>query len=141
MQQRSKIKYQRSKRELWMVQEKNDRYKEEFKIRIKQFTLKLIRFIDSLPNEQSCRAIKDQLIRSGTSIGANYFEAKSASSRKDYTNFFNHCLKSANESRFWLEILVDANKCGHTEAVQLMQECSEIANIFASSILTLKRNL
>jgi four helix bundle protein len=113
-------------------------FKEELKKRIKKFTLNMVNFIDSLPNDRTCRVIGDQLMRSGTSIGANYFEARAASSKNDFTNFFNHSLKSANESKFWLEILIDVNKCNIQEANNLLKEVSEIANIFASSILTLK---
>ncbi len=113
-------------------------FKEEFKKRIKQFILNLIQFIDSLPVDRTCKIIGDQLMRSGTSIGANYFEARAASSKNDFTNFFNHSLKSANESKFWLEILIDAQKCNIQQADRLLKEASEISNIFASSILTLK---
>jgi len=115
-----------------------EQFKEEFKKRIKQFILNLIQFIDSLPNDRTCRIIGHQLLRSGTSIGANYFEAKAASSKRDFTNFFNHSLKSANESKFWLEILIDTKKCDTQEANKLLEEVSEISNIFASSMLTLK---
>jgi four helix bundle protein len=69
---------------------------------------------------------------SGTSIGANYFEAKAASSKNDFINYFNHLLKSANESK------LDAKKCNIQNAEVLLKEVSEIANIFASSILTMK---
>ncbi|MFH0838666.1 MAG: four helix bundle protein [Candidatus Omnitrophota bacterium] len=117
---------------------KNDEFKEAFKRRIKQFILNLIRLIDSMPNERSCRIIGDQLLRSGSSVGANYFEARAASSKNDFINFFTYSLKSANESKFWLEILIDSNKCDIRQAKTLLQEISEIANIFASSILTLK---
>lgn len=115
-----------------------EKLKEEFKKRIKQFILNLIQFIDFLPNDRACKIIGDQLMRSGTSIGANYFEARAASSKNDFTNFFNHSLKSANESKFWLEVLIDAKKCDVHRANELLKEVSEIANIFASSILTLK---
>jgi four helix bundle protein len=115
-----------------------DRFKEQFKVRIKLFILNLIQFLDSLPNDRICRIIGDQLLRSGTSIGANYFEARSASSKNDFTNFFNHSLKSANESKFWLDILIDASRCNVQHAGKLLQEANEISNIFASSILTLK---
>jgi four helix bundle protein len=117
---------------------KKEQFKEEFKKRIKQFVLNLIQFIDSLSKDTTCKIIASQLVRSGTSIGANYFEARAASSKSDFTNFFNHCLKSANESKFWLEILIDAKKCNIQEANELLKEASELANIFASSILTLK---
>ncbi|MDD3888139.1 MAG: four helix bundle protein, partial [Patescibacteria group bacterium] len=54
--------------------------------------------------------ISKQLLRSGTSILANYVEANSASSKKDFINFFTHSLKSANESKVWLTLLRDLNK-------------------------------
>lgn len=75
-------------------------FKEEFKKRIYNFILKLIEFIDSLSNDRVCNIIANQLIRSGTSIGANYFEAKGASSKSDFSNFFSYSLKSANETKF-----------------------------------------
>lgn len=115
-----------------------DNFKEEFKKRIKQFILQLIHFIDSLPYDKTCKVIGNQLMRSGTSIGANYFEAKAASSKNDFINFFNYSLKSANESKFWIETLIDAKKCDIERANRLLKETSEIANIFASSIPTLK---
>ena len=115
-----------------------EQFKEGFKKRIKQFVLELIEFIDLLPQERTCNIIANQLLRSGTSIGANYFEARAASSKNDFINFFNHSLKSANESKFWLEILIEAKKCNEEKARKLFKEVSEIANIFASSILTLK---
>lgn len=85
-----------------------EQFKEEFKKRIKQFVLNLIQFIDSLSKDTTCKIIANQLKRSGTSIGANYFEARAASSKSDFTNYFNHCIKSTNESKFWLEMLMDA---------------------------------
>ena len=96
-------------------------------------------FVDNLPEDRSCRIIGSQLLRSGTSVGANYFEARAASSRKDFANFFNYSLKSANETKFWLEILIEAEKCAAQEGTDLYQEVSEIANIFGSSLLTLRR--
>ena len=102
--------------------------------------IRLVKFLSNLPKDNVTREIVSQLIRSGTSIGANYFEAQSASSRKDYQNFFRHSLKSANETKFWLTILSDA---GFTpgdlskDCNWLSQETMELANIFASSILTM----
>jgi four helix bundle protein len=113
-------------------------FKEEFKKRIYSFILRLIKFVDSLSNDRTSNIIANQLLRSGTSIGANYFEAKGASSKNDFSNFFSHCLKSANESKFWLSILIDTKRCNLQEANELLKEVSEIANIFASSILTMK---
>jgi four helix bundle protein len=79
-----------------------------------------------------------QLIRSGTSILANYIEANSASSKKDFINFFTHSLKSANESKVWLTLLRDTEKGDAQELEWLLDELIQIANIFASSILKMK---
>jgi four helix bundle protein len=115
-----------------------EQFRESFKRRIKQFVLNIVHFVDSLPHDRVCGIISSQLMRSGASIGANYFEARAASSKSDFTNFFNHSLKSANESKFWLEVLIDVKKCNIQEADKLLVEVSEIANIFASSVLTLR---
>ncbi len=87
--------------------------------------------------------IYKQLIRSATSIGANIIEAQAGSSRKDFTNFFSYALKSANESKFWLGLLRDSGKIDSGRASGLLNETAELANILASSIITLKgkRNL
>ncbi|PIV13044.1 hypothetical protein COS46_02460 [Candidatus Jorgensenbacteria bacterium CG03_land_8_20_14_0_80_38_39] len=65
-----------------MVDRKN--LKREFKLRIYRYVIRLLKFLVKLPNEPVTREIKSQLTRSGTSIGANYFEAEGASSKKDY---------------------------------------------------------
>ena len=118
-----------------------DRLKKEFKVRIYKYILRLVKFLSALPRTPVIREIISQLMRSGTSIGANYFEAQSASSKKDYQNFFTHSLKSANETKFWLAILKDSDLVPQDlqrECNWLLEETKELANIFASSILTLK---
>lgn len=82
--------------------------------------------------------IGKQLLRSATSVGANIIEAKSASSRRDFINFYTHSLKSANESKFWLGLLRDSGKMAGDDSHALLQETIEISNILAASILTLK---
>src|SRR3989338_3051128 len=104
----------------------------EFKKRLYTFVLRLIKFIDGLPNNITTRIIGDQLLRSGTSILGNYIEAYASSSRKDYTNFFNHSLKSANESKLWIAILRDTNYGDKKVAVWLLKELDEISQIFGS---------
>lgn len=115
--------------------------KEEFRKRIYSYIIRLIKSPNRLPINPIAREISRQLIRSGTSIGANYFEAQGASSKKDYQNYFHYSLKSANESKFWLNVLRDS-KLMPKELISdynwLLQETTELANIFASSILTMK---
>ena len=102
------------------------------------WVLRLIKFIGSLPKDIVCEVMGKQLLRSATSILANYIEANSASSKKDFINFFTHALKSANESKVWLTLLRDTQKGNKQELLWLLQELVEISNIIASSILTLK---
>jgi len=120
-----------------------ERFKKEFARRIHKFILELIEFIDNLnKNDSTCRVIgQNQLLRSGTSIGGNYFEAQAASSKKEFIKYFAIALKSANESKFWLILLRDANKCDRNKANILLKELIEISKILGSSIKTLKENI
>lgn len=103
------------------------------------YALAVIRFIDKLDKrDYSIQVISRQLLRSASSIGANVIEAQAGSTRKDFTNFFRHALKSANESVFWLGLLRDSDKSDKNESNNLLLETKEIANILGSSILTLK---
>ncbi len=120
------------------MQNDKAKFKNEFKKRLYDFALKLITFLDGLPKDSVSKTLGNQLLRSGTSIVANYVEGQAASSRKDFTNFFNISLKSANESKLWLALLRDSKRAKPEEVVWFLNELNEIANIFASSILTLK---
>jgi len=102
------------------------------------YAVKIIKFVESLPKSSTCKIIGNQLLRSGTSISANIIEAHSASSKKDFINFYNHSLKSANESKLWIALLKDTDKIKKEDSEVLIQETSELANMIASSILTLK---
>src|SRR3990167_7385407 len=119
-------------------QKDSSKFKVEFKKRLYTFVLKMIEFIDKLPNDNVSRRIGDQLLRSGTSILGNFIEGQSASSRKDFVNFFNHSLKSANESKLWFALLRDSKRVSSGEVEWFLRELNEISNVFASSILTLK---
>ncbi|HSA08092.1 MAG TPA: four helix bundle protein [Candidatus Moranbacteria bacterium] len=116
----------------------NAKFKNEFKRRMYDWVLRLVKFIDKLPKDSTCNVMGKQLLRSGTSILANYIEANSASSKKDFINFFTHSLKSANESKVWICLLRDTNKGDKKELAWLLKELVEISNIIASSIITLK---
>jgi len=120
---------------------KNGNIKSEFKTRLYQYIVRLIKFLTKFPNDPVTRSIKGQLTRSGGSIGANYFEARGASSKRDYINYYAISLKSANETLFWLGILRDSGLAPKElieECEYLIKETKEIANILASSILTMK---
>jgi len=114
------------------------KFKIEFKKHLYNWVLRLIKYIDKLERSPVNDIIGKQLLRSGTSILANYIEANSASSKKDFINFFTHSLKSSNESKVWLTILRDLKKGEEKETDWLLNELIEISNVIASSILTLK---
>ncbi|MBI5739920.1 MAG: four helix bundle protein [Nitrospirae bacterium] len=120
------------------MQNDKSKFKSEFSRRTYHFALETIKFIDGLPKNNSCEIIANQLMRSASSIGANIVEAGSASSKRDYINFFNYALKSANETKFWLGLLRDSEKADKAIANTLLKETIEIANILAASIITMK---
>ena len=121
------------------MQNDKEKFKILFKKRLYDFTLRLIKFVDSLPKDNTSQILSKQLIRSGTSIIANYVEAQASSSRKDFTNFFNYSLKSANESKLWIALLRDSDKTTFlVNTAWFLEELNEISKILGSSILTLR---
>jgi four helix bundle protein len=120
------------------MKNQNAKSKTDLKHRAYKYAVAIIEFLDTLPKDTSSQVIAKQLLRSATSIGANVVEAKGASSKKDFTNFFSHSLKSANESLYWLGLLRDAKKIDGPQLQYLLNETKELANILGSSILTLK---
>lgn len=130
------MKAQSSKRK---AQSYNSKRKAEVKYRSYDFSIKVIKFVSSLPNKKIFWVIGDQLLRAATSIGANIIEAQSASSKRDFIKFYEIALKSANETKYWLCLLRDTQILEDVEEVGvLLQEATEIAKILGSSLLTLK---
>lgn len=119
------------------MQRKNNK-NSEFKKRLYKFTLDLITLVEKMPKDQVSRIIANQVLRSGTSICANYIEAYAASSKKDFANFFSYSLKSANESNYWLSLIKDTNRADNQAAQKLIQELTQISKILGSSLLTLR---
>lgn len=124
-----------------LEKEDKSKFKMQFKSRIYKWVLSLIKILDTLYKKDFVsETIGKQLLRSGTSILANYVEANSASSKKDFINFFTHSLKSANESKVWITLLRDTNKISFNDFNLLMNELNQLANMLASSIITMKGN-
>lgn len=121
------------------MQNDKEKFKKDFKRRLYNFTLRLIALVDKVAQENISRRLGDQLLRSGTSIIGNYVEAQSASSRRDFVNYFTTALKSANESKLWISLLRDSGRLTAQDADNLLDELNEISEILASSILTLKK--
>ena len=98
----------------------------------------MIKAIENLPNDNVCRRLGDQLLRSSTSVIANFVEGQSGRTTKDFTHFLQISLKSANESKLWISLLKDTGKLKEETAKLLINEMDEISKIIAQSIITLK---
>ncbi|MBU3978573.1 four helix bundle protein [Patescibacteria group bacterium] len=120
------------------MQNHNSKFKSDLKTRCYRFSLDLIAFIDTLPNQRSCYIIANQLLRSGTSVGANLFEATASSSKLEFKKYHEISLKSANETKYWLGLLRDSKKADKDKINGLLQEVTELANMIASGILKMK---
>ena len=119
---------------------KKQQFKREFKKRCFIFSIKLLRLCELLRGKRINWTIIDQLIRSGTSIGANIVEGGNSSSKKEFINYFQIAIKSASESLYWLAILAEINKDRKGEIDELIQECIEMKKIISTIILNTKNN-
>ena len=120
------------------MQSQSVKPKADLKDRAYAYAIRVINFIDTLPNDKTTQVIANQLLRSATSIGANIIEARGSSSKRDFANFFSYSLKSANESIYWLGLLRDARKVNGPEMRFLIDETGQIAKMLGASWLTLK---
>ncbi|PCI21276.1 four helix bundle protein [Candidatus Wolfebacteria bacterium] len=91
----------------------------------------IIDFIKTLERNDLNRPLINQMIRSATSIGANYMEANQASSKKDFMNKIRICGKESNETKHWLRMIVKANEDKKDECKKLWKEAHELTLIFA----------
>jgi four helix bundle protein len=99
--------------------------------RTAKFGGEIVKFCKSLEKDLVMKPIANQLIRSGTSIGANYCEANNASSRKDFRNKIFICKKESQETKYWLKISSDCISEQQKEnARKLWKECQELTMIF-----------
>jgi four helix bundle protein len=114
--------------------------KQDIKYRCYDFSLAIITYTGEMEVKKQHLRLLDQLFRSGTSVGANIIEGKSASSRKELIRYYEIALRSANESKYWLCLVRDGikPKGKENETKQLLQEADELSKIIAASIITLK---
>ena len=108
--------------------------------RTRKFALSVIKFTEKLPHDDTSRTIGRQLLRSGISVGANYRATCRAKSEADFISKMSTVLEEADESAFWMELLVDAGKTASQSAQPLIAEANELVAIAASSINTARRN-
>ena len=113
----------------------------ELEKRTRAFAIAVIRFVDKLPENKAGRMLGMQLLRSATSIGANYREAGRAESRRDFVHKVAIVEKEAAESLYWIELFQEA-LIGSADQIKLLfDECNQLVAIFTRMGQTAKRNL
>lgn len=111
---------------------------EELKRRTKRFALRIIRLAGSLPRTEAARIIGGQMLRSATSVGANYRAACRARSRVEFTAKLGVVEEEADETLYWLELLEESGLVKGQLLRDLMNEAGELVAIFAASRMTVK---
>ena len=108
----------------------------ELKQRTKQFGLRVIRLVESLPSTSTARTIGNQLLRSGMSVGANYRAACRGKSKADFVAKAGISLEEADECMYWMEMLQEAGIVPAEKLKDLVKEADELVAIFTASIKT-----
>jgi len=110
-----------------------------FKKRTKQLALRIIKVVDALPKNRTANIIGRQLIRSGTSIGANYRAACRGKSTADVIAKLRIVEEEADESVYWMELLIESGLASEPRLSELLQETNEILAMTVASIRTLQK--
>lgn len=113
----------------------------DLRIRTKEFALGIIRMYSALPKTTEAQVIGKQVLRSGTSVGANYREAFRARSKAEFISIVGISLKDAEETAYWLELLEDAGIVSATKLVEIRVEIDELIAIMVTTIKTARTNL
>lgn len=108
----------------------------DLRVRTKEFALRTMRLVDSLPNRRSCEVIGKQLLRSATSVGANYRAACRARSQAEFCAKMGIVEEEADESAYWMELLVEGKLVKRELLVDLLPESNEIVAMAVASIKT-----
>jgi len=112
----------------------------ELKGRTKQFALRVMNLVDALPKTTAGRAIGNQLVRSGTSVGANYRAACRGRSKAEFIAKIGTVAEEADESSFWLELIMEGGLLASSKVLPLHTEAEELTAIFTASGRTAKTN-
>lgn len=114
--------------------------KKDLKTRTRQFAIEIIKFVKILPRNRTTDIISGQLLRTGTSVGANYRAACRARSKADFISKMGIVEEEADETSYWLELLIEAKIIEKTQIQHLLNEGNEITAIIVTSINTAKKN-
>jgi four helix bundle protein len=111
---------------------------EELADRLLNFSVRIIRICDALQKTDALRHIKDQLVRAGTSVGANYEEARGAESKADFLHKLNVAVKEMREALYWLKVLQKSGLVKSERLDDIIQEANELCSILVASSKTIK---
>jgi four helix bundle protein len=111
----------------------------DLELRTKRFALAVIKFAAMLPRTRDADILARQLLRSATSIGANYREANRGVSRADFANKIGTVQKEASETQYWIELLIESQIAANANADALLKEATELLAIFTATGRTLSR--
>ena len=114
---------------------------QDLRTRTTDFALRIIKLYTSLPKTSEAQVLGKQVLRSGTSIGANYREGHRAKSDADIVNKFETVLQELDETDYWLELLVKSNIMVATKADPLRKETSELLAIFTTIVTKIKKRM
>ena len=112
---------------------------QDLKQRTKQFAVRVIRLVDALPRKRSANVIGHQLLRSATSVGANYRAARRARSTAEFRAKLGIVEEEADESAYWLELIVEAQLMKDNLVTGLLSEANELTAITVASLKTSKK--
>jgi len=113
---------------------------EKLRARTKDFAIRIVRLFQALPTTKEAQIVGMQLLRCGTSMGANYRSACHARSRADFISRIGVVVEEADESVFWIELLSDLAIMKKERLDELLQEARELTAIFSASRQTAKKN-
>jgi len=114
---------------------------EELKKRTKKFAVESVKFFRNLPKNDESKVLGRQLLRSATSVASNYRSSLRARSKNEFIAKLGIVVEEADESVFWLELLVESECIEEKRASDLLNESNELMKIFSSSRKTAKENL
>jgi len=113
---------------------------EEMEDRFLDFAVRVGAVVDALPDTRLGRHIGGQLVRCGTSTAPNYGEADAAESKNDFIHKLGIVFKELRESRIWIKMIIKARLLPGKRMSALLDECEQLNNIIASSLITAKKN-
>ncbi len=111
----------------------------DLRLRTRAFAIRIVRLYTSLPKAAEAQVLGNQLLRSGTSVGAQYHEATRSRSNAEFVSKIESGLQELEESIYWLNLLIDCGIVKKEKLSGLCQEANELAAIFGASVKTVKR--